>query len=304
MKFIIYPLLSVLVCGVLVAQDPFTLSVDVDMVLFNVSVTDDQGKPISGLTQDNFKIYEDGREQAIYSFQPENVPATVGLVIDNSGSMLNKRTQVINAALTFLKESNPADEVFILNFNERIWMGLPESVSFSNDLSLLKSALMATRAAGKTALYDAIGRGLTHLEKGSRQRKALVVLSDGGDTASQLDFDDALDRVRKSNATVYAIGILDPYQRDRNPGILTKITKAGGGEAHFPHGLSDLPEIWGKIAGGIRSQYTLGYYSTNRKADGKFRKVTIKATGKNRKSLQVHTREGYVAKGMQGKGEK
>jgi VWFA-related protein len=279
------------------AQDPFTLSVDVDMVLFNVSVTDDQGKSIPGLTKDNFKVYEDGREQTIYSFQPEDVPATVGLVIDNSGSMLNKRTQVMNAALTFLRESNPADEVFILNFNERIWMGLPESVSFSSDRNVLKSALMETRAAGKTALYDAIVRGLTYLEKGTRQRKALVVLSDGGDTASQLDFDSALDRVRKSNATVYAIGIFDPYQKDRNPGILSKITKAAGGEAHFPHGLSDLPEIWGKIAGGIRSQYTIGYYSTNLKADGKYRKVTIKATGKNRKPLQVHTREGYVAKG-------
>jgi VWFA-related protein len=277
------------------AQDPFTLSVDVDMILFNLGVTDDEGSLVRGLTQESFKVFEDGREQQIHSFQAEDSPATVGLIIDNSGSMARKRSAVVSAALTFLQASNPADEVFIVNFNESVWMGLPDSIPFSSNRRLLETSLMGTRAIGRTALYDAIGRGLRHLKQGTRQRKALVVLSDGGDTASRLHLDGAIELIRSSTATVYTIGIYDPFARDRNPGVVKDIAKAGGGEAYVPRRLSELPQIWEKIAHGIRGQYTIGYISTNPVYNGEFRKVKITAVGKNGKSLRVRTREGYTA---------
>jgi Ca-activated chloride channel family protein len=295
MKLAMFCTISLLACGLLAAQDPFTLSVDVDMVLFNVSVTDSKGKTVAGLTEDNFRIFEDGKEQPIYSFQSEDSPATVGLVIDNSASMSRKRTSVVNAALAFLEASNRSDEIFIVNFNENVWMGLPPSMPFSSDTQQLKTSLMGTRAIGRTALYDAIRKGLQHLEQGRLQRKALVVLSDGGDTASRLDFDGTIDLIRKSTATVYAIGIYDPFARDKNPNVVKDIAKAGGGESFVPRSVSELPEIWVRIANGIRGQYTLGYFSSNPNRDGRFRKVRITAEDRNGKPLEVRTRDGYMA---------
>jgi VWFA-related protein len=294
MKFIVSIPFSVLLCGLLMAQDPFTLSVDVDMVLFNVSVTDSKGRLVSGLTPNRFEVFEDGREQVIHSFQMEDSPATVGLVIDNSGSMTRKRAAVITAASTFLRASNPDDEIFIVNFNERTWLGLPAPVRFTNDKQVLETALDRTRAIGRTALYDAVARGLSHLEEGTRQRKALVVLSDGGDNASRLDAKEMIRLIQSSTATIYAIGIYDVFAKDKNPGVVKDIARAGGGESYFPSNLSDLPDIWVRIANGIRGQYTLGYFSTNPSHDGKFRNVKITATDKDGRALKVRTREGYV----------
>src|SRR5580692_7179396 len=162
----------------------FKLSVDVDLVIFNVTVTDARGRSVQGLSRDNFRIVEAGQEQSIQFVRPEDIPATVGLVIDNSGSMRRKRSDVIDASLAFAQSSNPQDEIFIVNFNERVSMGLPEGQPFTSDIDQLRAALGNTRAEGKTALYDAVAAALKHLEAGTHQRKALVVLSDGGDNAS------------------------------------------------------------------------------------------------------------------------
>src|SRR5689334_22780248 len=148
----------------------FTISVDVDLVVFNVSVLDGDGRPITGLTQKDFRIYEDGREEAIKIFQPEDSPSTVGLLIDNSGSMMNKRSEVINAAMAFLGATHPQDEMFIVNFNRNAWLGLPASHPFTTDRSELRAALMETTAEGTTSLYDALKLALNHLKDGSRQR--------------------------------------------------------------------------------------------------------------------------------------
>src|SRR2546426_561829 len=162
----------------------FKLSVDVDLVIFNVTVTDAKGRSVKGLAKDDFRIIEAGQEQSIQFVRPEDTPATVGLVIDNSGSMRRKRSDVIDAALAFAESSNPQDEIFIVNFNERISIGLPDGMPFTSDLNQLRAALANTRSEGKTALYDAVAAALKHLEEGTRQRKALVVISDGGDNAS------------------------------------------------------------------------------------------------------------------------
>ena len=179
----------------------YTLSVDVDLVVFNVSVLGDDGRPVTGLTEKDFRVYEDGREEKIKIFQPEDTPATVGIVIDNSGSMASKRNDVVAAAWAFITASHPEDEMFIVNFNGKPSLALPPGMAFTNNRSELRATLTQTRAEGTTALYDALELALKHLRDGSRQRKALVVLSDGGDNASISKLDDVLKVAQQSSAT-------------------------------------------------------------------------------------------------------
>jgi len=274
----------------------YTLSVDVDLVVFNVTVLGDDGRPVTGLTGSDFHVYEDGREEKIKIFQPEDTPATVGLLIDNSGSMTNKRKDVMSAAQAFLNASHPKDEMFIVNFNRRPWLALSSSHAFTNDRSELKATLAETRAEGTTALYDALKLALDHLNESSRQRKALVVLSDGGDNASTVNLDDVLRIAQQSSATIYCIGIYDPLQKDRNPSALKRIAKVTGGEAFFPTSSDSLITTWPRIASAIRGQYTIGYVSSNPARDGGYRKVKITASRKRGgKLLDVRTRPGYVA---------
>jgi Ca-activated chloride channel family protein len=286
-------LLKYLFGAVLVFQ--FTLSVDVDLVVFNVTVLGRDGRPVTGLTDKDFRVYEDGSEQKIKIFQPEDTPSTVGLVIDNSGSMTNKRKDVVAAGQEFISASQTQDELFILNFNRMPWFALPSSQAFTTDRSQLNAALMQTRAEGTTALYDALKLALEHLDKGTRQRKALVVISDGGDNASTTKLDDVLYVAQQSSATIYCIGIYDPFQKDRNPSVLRRIAKITGGEAYFPNTLDNLHSVWPRIANAIRGQYTIGYVSTNQNRDGAYRKVRITAADKKGKSLDVRTRPGYIA---------
>jgi VWFA-related protein len=272
----------------------FTVSVDVDLVVFNVTVLDD-GKPVTGLTANNFRVFEDGRQQTIKIFQPEDTPAAVGLVIDNSGSMGRKKDDVVTAAGEFISASHPQDEMFIVNFNSKPWLALPSSKPFTTDRNELQAALTQIRAQGTTALYDALKLSLNHLNEGTRQRKALVLLSDGGDNASLTKLDDVLRLAEQSSATIYCIGIYDVNERDRNPGVLKRIAKLTGGEAYFPTTLANLHTVWPKIANAIRGQYTIGYVSTNPAHDGGYRRVKIMATGKRNKMLDVRTRPGYFS---------
>lgn len=273
----------------------FTLSVDVDLAVFNVTVLGDDGRPVTGLTADKFRVFEDGREEKIKIFQPEDTPATVGLLIDASGSMTNKRNDVIAAAQAFVAASHPDDEMFIVNFNRRAWLALPEGTAFTSDREKLRTTLTQTQNEGTTALYDAIELALNHFKETSRQRKALVVLSDGGDNASRVKLDDVLRMAQQSSATIYCIGIYDPNQKDRDPAVLKRIAKVTGGESYFPKSLAELRTIWPRIADAIRGQYTIGYVSANQNHDGTFRKVKIVAAGKRGKMLDVRTRPGYVS---------
>jgi Ca-activated chloride channel family protein len=277
----------------------FKLSVDVDLVIFNVTVTDSKGRSVKGLSKDDFRIIESGQAQSIQFIRPEDIPATVGLVIDNSGSMRRKRSDVIEAAMAFAEASNPQDEIFIVNFNERVFMGLPREVPFTSDITQLRTALGNTRAEGKTALYDAVSSALKHLEAGTHQRKALVVISDGGDNASGETESGVLKLAEQSNATIYTIDIDDPDDGDQNPKVLQELAKLSGGEAYRPKTLDELPDVWRKIAGGIRNQYTIGYMSKNRTHDGLFRNVKVVVTGKDGRPLRVRARKGYVAPSTQ-----
>jgi VWFA-related protein len=273
----------------------YTIAIDVDLVIFNVTVTDPKGRHVSGLKRSDFQIYEENRLQDITLFKAEDVPASIGLIIDNSGSMHDKRAAVAKAALAFAASSNSEDEMFVVNFNEKVYQGLPPEIRFTNDLDQIRSALLRTAPVGLTALYDALAVGIEHLKTGTRFRKALVVLSDGGDNASRRTLDDVLQIALRSSATIYTIGIYDETDLDRNPRVLQKIARLSGGRAYFPDSVDDLDQVWRDIAGGIRSQYTIGYHSSNPNRDGVFRKVKITAGAKGWGSLRVTTRDGYFA---------
>lgn len=277
------------------SDKPYTVSVDVDLVIFNVTVRDTKGHLVSGLDQSSFRLTEDGKPQEITLFHPEDIPATVGLLIDNSGSMAPKIADVIHAASEFVQDSNPMDELFLVNFNDRVSMGLPSAMPFTSDQSQLDDALHTIRANGRTALYDAVAFGLRHLERGTHQKKALIVLSDGGDNASHIILKDLIPMAEKSSATIYTIGIYDDNDPDKNPKVLRQLAKLSGGEAYLPRSTYQLSEVWRSIAGGIRSQYTIGYLSTNAAHDGTFRNVKITVVDKRGKPLLTRTRSGYLA---------
>jgi Ca-activated chloride channel family protein len=278
-------------------EGQYTMAVDVDLVIFNVTVTDGKGRHVSGLKLSDFHIHEANGLQKITLFNAEDVPASVGLIIDNSGSMSNKSADVAKAALAFANASNSEDEMFVVNFNEKVYLALPPSVRFTNDLDEIRSALLRTAPAGLTALYDALVVGIEHLKTGTRYRKALVVLSDGGDNASHRRLNDVFQIAQQSSATIYTIGIYDNTNADRNPGVLRNIARLSGGRAYFPASLNDLEQVWRDIAGAIRSQYTIGYYSSNPDRDGMLRKVKITAGRNGGRDLRVITRNGYLARG-------
>ena len=283
---------------VLARQGPgegqLTIAVGVDLVVFNVTVNDGRGRHVPGLKQGDFRISEDNRVQDVTFFSADDVPATVGLIIDNSGSMFDKRAEVARAALAFVGASHVDDELFVVNFNEKVYLGLPPSIPFTSNVEQLRWALLAA-PMGLTALYDALAVGIEHLNMGTRERKALVVLSDGGDNASQRRLDEVLHIARRSSATIYTIGIYDDHDLDRNPRVLRRVAGLSGGRAYFPRALTDLDQLWRDIADGIRSQYTIGYHSSNPTRDGTFRKVKITASRNRGRGLRVTTRDGYFA---------
>jgi Ca-activated chloride channel family protein len=229
-------------------------------------------------------------------FQAGDIPVTLGLVVDNSGSMRNKRPEVVTAALTFVQQSNPKDELFIVNFNDMVRFGLPKQIPFTDVHGPLREALLGNPVQGRTALNDALKAALAHLEKGKQDKKALVVISDGGDNMSGTTDDEVFRLARLSRATIYTIGIYDSDDKDRNPGFLKKLAAITGGEAFLPDDHDGkLVPVGEKIAKDIRSRYTLGYIPSNRSMDGALRKVRVLAKGEGRNKLEVRTRTEYLA---------
>ncbi len=273
----------------------YIIGVNVDMVVLQATALDHKGTLVSGLGQADFQIYEDGVLQPIKYFSHEDIPVTVGLVIDNSGSMKPKRHDVITAALTFARSSNPQDQIFVVNFNEKVSLGLPDNTPFTDHVSQLEVALSRVNADGQTALYDAVAVALEHLKLGNRDKKVLIVISDGGDNTSQHNLPQTMALARQSDAIIYTIGIFDEEDEDRNPHVLRELAKDTGGETFLPEALKDLAPICERIAHDIRNQYTLAYVPTNRKRDGTYRAIQVKASTPGRGRLSVRTRTGYFA---------
>ena len=266
-----------------------------DLAVLHVTVTDHQGRVVRDLPMSDFHIYEDGAPQGMMLFRYEDTPVAVGLVVDNSGSMLRKLPEVVAATAAFARSSNPEDQMFVVNFNERVWLGLPPGEAFVSDPDELNAAMLQIRANGQTALYDAVASALGHIRESPLPRRVLIVLSDGGDNASTRRFPEILSLVQKSNVVVYTVGLFDEYDKDRNPGVLRQLAKVSGGEAFFPKEVPDVTNVLQAASRDIRNQYTVGYVPTNGKRDGTYRNVRVKLTGTHADLWTVHTRTGYFA---------
>lgn len=285
-------------------QEDFRIAVEVDLVVLQATVRDRAGHTVTGLGEHNFEVYDDGAARPIRFFRHEDTPVTIGLVVDHSGSMREKLNQVTGAARTFVQSSNPEDQMFVVNFNEKVSLGLPGSMRFSSSADELGSAIGDSPAAGLTALYDAIVEALQVLRKGEWDKKVLIVISDGGDNASQASLDRVLKMAEQSNAVIYTIGVFDEGDPDRNPKVLRRLAQETGGEAFFPSELSETTEICRRIAREVRDQYTIGYSSIDGKP-GIYHKIRVTARSEEQGKLSVRTRAGYITGGEQtGKGAK
>jgi VWFA-related protein len=273
----------------------FTLSLDVQLVPLNVTVLDRKGSFVPGLTKDNFQVLENGQAQEIQLFSNEDVPVTIGLLVDSSGSMRDRRREVVSAALAFVEASKPEDEMFVVNFNEEVQLGLAPDQPFSSNVAQLREALSRLVVRGQTSLYDALWMALDHLKKGRHDKKALVVLSDGADNASAHSFQETLGAARRSQATIYSVGIYEPGSEDRDPKSLRELSRATGGEAVFPQSIDEVEAVCKHFARTIRTQYTLGYSPSNTAKDGSYRALRVAASAPNLSKLTVRTREGYFA---------
>jgi Ca-activated chloride channel family protein len=273
---------------------PPTISVKSSLVVLPVRITDGNGDFVSGLSQDNFRVYDDGRLQQISLFQREDTPVAVGLVVDHSGSMGPKIAEVATAILSFAQLSNPQDEMFVVDFNDHVSLELPGGKPFSHNPSELAKAVSAISVRGQTALYDAVSEGIDHLRLAHGDKKALIIVSDGGDNASRHKYADVLALARQSQTVVYAIGLVGDTHEEEDPTVLQRLCNDTGGIAFFPKAGKSVIEVSSRIARDLREQYTLGFApgtSDNRRL---FRKIAVKVTAPGRGKLRVQTRRGYI----------
>jgi VWFA-related protein len=275
-------------------EPPVILSVETGLVTLPVTVIDRRGGFVTGLRQEDFTVYDNGERQTIQFFTSEDVPATVGLVIDSSSSMRGRREDVTAAAAAFAAMSHPLDEFFTVNFNEVVWPGLPPSVAFTEDADRLRAALSGAPAQGMTALYDAVDRALDHLQLGTRDRKALIVVSDGGDNASSQTLDAVVEHARRTSAVIYSVALFDADDHDARPRVLKKLARETGGEAYVPGRGDDVASSFAQIAREIRSAYTIGFVPPE-SPDSGFRSVRVIADAGDRRQFIVRTRAGYYA---------
>jgi VWFA-related protein len=275
-------------------EGAFRISTDVDRVVLPVTVADRQARVVPNLAKDSFRIYDEGRREDIHDFFYRDIPLTVGLVIDSSTSMGPKRESAILAALSFVRLSNPEDQAFVVSFNDKVSFGLP--TPFSADPEQLGEAFLKLPCQGRTALYDAVVAATDHLSGGTRDKKALIVVSDGGDNVSRHRLRQTMEALQRSEAIVYTIGLYEPEDPDRNPGVLKQLARPTGGEAFFPQSPRELPGILAHIAKVLRSQYTLTYAPAAEDRDGRYHRIQVIATepGSGRR-LAVRTRAGYYA---------
>lgn len=276
----------------------FVIRKDVDEVLLHATVVDDKQHIVTNLDRTAFSVFEDGKPQTIVSFHHEDIPVAMGIVIDNSGSMREKRAKVNQAALNLVRSSNPQDEVFVVNFNDEYYL----DQDFTNDLLKLKEALEKIDAKGGTALYEAVVASADHLKRNARlERKVLFVVTDGEDNASRETLEQAVKQLQEENGpSVYAIGVLgDEEHPKRAKRALEILAQRTGGVAFFPKTLDEVDEISRQVAHDIRNQYTIGYKPTNPKGAGGFRQIRVDAKAKGHGKLMVRTKSGYYA-GVQG----
>src|SRR6266700_7477409 len=280
----------------------YTLSVVVEEVQLPISVLDKDGRPVNGLTKNDFAIFEDNVQQQIKVFKHEDIPLSLGLVIDNSGSMRNKRERVNSATLTFARESNPEDETFIVNFDDAAYL----EQDFTGSIGDLIDALDNIDTRGETALYDAVYLSVDHVKAGKKDKRVLLLISDGEDNVSKYGLNKVIDALRESKVTLYTIGLLE--ENDQRGGLfkkppskkakddLQKFAEITGGQAFFPKNIDEVEELVKHIAHDLRNHYTISYTPTNAKLDGSYREIGVKVNPpKSLGKITWHTKQGYYA---------
>jgi VWFA-related protein len=266
----------------------------VNEVVLPVIVTDTRRHIVTNLDKNNFSVYEDGQPQTIVRFSREDVPVSIGIVVDNSGSMRTKRAAVTKAVLNLIQASNPQDEAFVVNFNDDPYL----DQDFTNNLNPLHEALDRVDSRGGTALYDAVIASADHLTKGAKkEKKVLLVITDGVDNESRESLESAIRKVLDDQGPIiYTIGILgDEPGIKRAKRALQSLSDQTGGVAFFPKDLAEVDEISSEVARDIRNQYSITYKPTNPRANGGYRKVRVEARAQGYKDLQARTRDGYYA---------
>jgi Ca-activated chloride channel family protein len=273
------------------------IKINVNLVVLHTTVLDDRQRFADGLKPENFRVFEDKVEQKLSLFKREDVPVSMGLVIDNSGSMRDKRPRVNEAAITLVQASNPQDEAFVVNFNDDFYLDLDKD--FSNNIPELKEALERIDSRGSTALYDAIVGSLDHLKKASKDKHVLLIVTDGEDNSSHYSLERTVREIQKTETVIYTIGLLSQESKKsakKAKRALEDIAKASGGVAYFPENVADVHNICEQVAHDIRNQYTLAYYPSNSKRDGTFRTVSVEVVPpRGRGKLVARTRNGYYA---------
>jgi len=274
-------------------QEPPRFSVASELVVLNVAVRDPHGGYLADLPQEAFSVLEDGKSRPVDFFSREDTPATVGLLVDNSGSMQPNLERVLAATRAFADSSNAEDELFVLAFNEAVRSALPASQPFTNQGAVIRDALAEVfHARGRTALFDAISEGLNYLRRGQRQRGVLVLLSDGGDNASKTTLQETMAQTQASNAVVYAISIFDPEDRLNNPKLLRTIAAATGGAAFAPKNGTEINEALQRIARDIRGSYTIGFVPAAIDSPG-IHHVKVLVNPPDHRKVDVRTRTAY-----------
>ena len=275
-----------------------TLSVNVDLVLVNATVSDSQtGRPVTGMQGDHFQIYEDRVEQDIQYFSAEDVPLSVGIIFDVSGSMKEKLSVARDAAVTFLQTGSPQDEHFLVPFSGRAEV----AQGFTSDIARLQNELIFTPAGGMTALYDAVYLGLEKVKEGRNPKKALLMITDGQDNRSRYTFRNVREYVRESDVQLYAIGIVDSFSSQLGLGrtgrqLIDELAEVTGGRSFFPNSVFDLEDITRRIAVELKNQYVIGYLSSNKETDGEWRDIQVRVNPpRGAPRLSVRAKQGYYA---------
>ncbi len=272
----------------------FVFRKDVEEVVLHATVIDDKQRIVTSLDKGDFSVFEDGHPQTITSFRHEDIPVAMGIVVDNSGSMREKRQKVNAAALNLVRSSNPNDEVFIVNFNDEYYL----DQDFTSNINKLKEGLEKIEARGGTALYDAVVASADHLKKEAKlEKKVILVVTDGDDNESAETLEQAVRRLQAENGpTVYAIGILEKEEHPkRAKRALQLMSQSTGGIAFFPQTLDEVDAISRSVAHDIRNQYTIGYKPTTPKTQGGYRQVKVDARSRSYGKLTVRTKSGYYA---------
>jgi Ca-activated chloride channel family protein len=281
------------------AIHPAPIQVDVNLVVVNVTVTDPYDRIVTGLEQGNFQVFDEKVEQQIAAFSTEDAPISVGLIFDSSGSMGDKILKSREAALQFFKTSNPQDEFLLINFNER-----PNLISgFTGKFEDVQDRLLFVKSSGRTALLDAIYLGLSEARKATTSRKALLVISDGGDNNSRYTKNDVQSAVREGDVQIYAVGIFEALaartrtpEEAGGPSLLAELAEVSGGRMFSVEDVNELPDIVEKISVELRNQYVIGYKPSNLVRDGRWRRIRVKLNPpKGLPPLQVYARTGYYA---------